>query len=88
VKHFYEILVTPPVVRFLRFTYDNERQVAKWLLDSLELMSSDPLTGDRTVVSEELRLHRTNIGDFKVIYQLRSDELKVVVLTIERRRGR
>lgn len=87
-KKIYRISVTPPVVRFFHFAYGSERQVAKWLLDSLELMGSDPLAGDTSVVSQDLGLYRTNIGDFKVIYQLRSDELEIVVLAIDRRRGR
>jgi mRNA-degrading endonuclease RelE of RelBE toxin-antitoxin system len=87
-KKFYEISVTSPVARFLRSAYDTERQVAKWLLDSLELMTSDPRAGDTSVVSQDLHLYRTNIGDYKVIYQVQPDELKIVILAIERRRGR
>ncbi|HZO67478.1 MAG TPA: type II toxin-antitoxin system RelE/ParE family toxin [Kribbellaceae bacterium] len=85
---FYEVGVAPAAVRAVRSLHDSDRATAKWLLDSLELMSSDPETGDTSVVSAELGLRKRNIGDYKVLYQIREERATIVVLAIERRRGR
>lgn len=87
-KELYELSVTSQVATFLRAVHDADRPVAKWLLDSLELLSADPLSGDTSVLSAELGLHRINVGDHKFIYQIDERKKTVVVLAAERRRGR
>jgi mRNA-degrading endonuclease RelE of RelBE toxin-antitoxin system len=84
---FYEVAVAPAAALALRLLHDADRATAKWLLDTLELMSSDPETGDTSLVSAKLGLHRRNIGDYKVLYQIR-EPATIVILTVERRRGR
>lgn len=87
-KDFYDVVVASAAASFLRSLHHTDRPVAKWLLDSLELMSSDPDSGDVAIVSAELDLRRANIGNYKVLYQVQRQRSVVVILSVQRKRGR
>lgn len=87
-KRTYEVSLASSASDFLRMEYGVDRPLVKWLLDSFEMMSTDPHVGDSSVISVELALYRTNIGEYKIIYQVQEDNSTVVILAARRRLGR
>lgn len=87
-REFYEVLIIPAAADYLRSIREAERPVVKWLLDSLELMSSDFNSGDVSEIDAEQGMYRINIGDHKLLFLVQQQEMRLIVLTIERRRGR
>jgi mRNA interferase RelE/StbE len=70
-----------------------ERQLAKLsagprqrVLDRVARLAADPRPRGSVKLAGALELHRVRVGDYRVIYEIRDDEVLVLVVAIGHRR--
>jgi len=80
----YRVLLRPPAQRFLRKLRD-EPLTARLVAAMRELASQPrPPGSDKLTGTEDLS--RIRVGDYRIVYQIRDEELLVLVLKIGHRR--
>jgi mRNA interferase RelE/StbE len=79
----YRIQIAPSAVRQLRKLPGS---VQERIVEHVEQLATDPRPRGAIKLQGEDDLYRIRVGDYRVIYQIRDDELIVLVLRVEHRR--
>ncbi|MFG1612422.1 hypothetical protein ACGFI3_06665 [Nonomuraea wenchangensis] len=85
-KGYYEILLAAPAVREIRAIHADDPVAAKYIVDSLEYLSTDLESGALRVIDEGAGLFKAAMGDFDALCWVRREEMNVVMLTVSRHR--
>ncbi|MEU5881995.1 hypothetical protein [Spirillospora sp. NPDC047279] len=78
-KGYYEILVAAHASRAIR-SFDP--MVARYVVDSLEYLSTDRESGNVRTVDKETGLVKVEMGDFDALCWVRDEEMRIIVLAV------
>ncbi|TMR92598.1 type II toxin-antitoxin system RelE family toxin [Nonomuraea basaltis] len=85
-KGYYEILIAASAVQEIRSIYGYDPVAAKFILDSLEYLSTDLESGTLQTIDKETGLLKVAVGDFDALCWIRHEEMSVVILAVSKRR--
>lgn len=78
----YSVSLTPAAQRSLRRL---DRPVQRRRLDAVEALGADPRPHGAEALQGAHRLLRVRVGDYRVVYAVRDDQLLVLVVTLGHR---
>ncbi|MEW9533986.1 hypothetical protein [Microbispora sp. NPDC049125] len=83
-KGYFEILFAAPAAQAIRTIHADDPVAAKFLLGSLEFLSTDLDSGGLRTIDDKAGLLKAAVGDFNVLFWIRREDMRLVVLGVSR----